>query len=176
MKKHKPRKEPKPRKEYLREYHAEHGEETAAYKARQRARDALVRFHVRRNTLYGYPIPEAIAQDTERIERIRKELAARPSTTSAKSAIRWRFGKNNQRRKPMPESITQHMMNEMCHRVDEFLPEGHCFIVLAFPVGDAPHRQLRYASNAIRENAVACMKEWLIKSGHEEDWMKEVGA
>jgi len=75
----------------------------------------------------------------------------------------------------MPENLSQKQLNEMAARVDEFCPEGHCFIILAFPVGDVPEdRQLRYASNARRETAVACMKEWLIKAGHGEDWMKEV--
>ncbi|MBN2684597.1 MAG: hypothetical protein JXR40_04915 [Pontiellaceae bacterium] len=65
------------RTEYLKEYHAEHAQETAAYKQKQRSRDALVLFHVRRNVLYGYPIPEAIVEDVERVERMRAELSER---------------------------------------------------------------------------------------------------
>lgn len=73
------------------------------------------------------------------------------------------------------QAITNKQLNEMAFRVDEFMPEGHCFIILAFPTGDDPNRQLRYASSARREDAVNTMKEWLIQAGHEEDWMKELG-
>ncbi|MBN2684987.1 MAG: hypothetical protein JXR40_06885 [Pontiellaceae bacterium] len=65
------------RKEYLKEYHAEHAQETAVYKQKQRALDDLVLFHVRRNVLYGYPLPASVAADTDRVERMRAELAAR---------------------------------------------------------------------------------------------------
>ena len=66
-----------PRNEYLKQYHEEHRQECAFYKERQRARDQVVMFHVRRNVLYGYPLPETIAQDAERVERMRTELAAK---------------------------------------------------------------------------------------------------
>ena len=67
---------PLDRKEYLREYHAEHKQDEAFYKERQRARDQLVMFHVRRNMLPPYlPLPESIALDVDRVERMRKQLA-----------------------------------------------------------------------------------------------------
>ena len=40
--------------------------------------------------------------------------------------------------------------------------------------GEDPGQRVIYASNADRKDAVNALKEWLIKSGAEEDWMKHL--
>ena len=70
----KDRKESKNRSEYLRQYHAAHKPEEAAYKARQRARDDVVMFHVKRLVRYGYPLPGWVEADPRRVERMRQRL------------------------------------------------------------------------------------------------------
>ena len=71
----------------------------------------------------------------------------------------------------MPE-ISEKEMNQLCNIITEFLPDKHGFIVFTFPTGDAKDRQLRYASNANRKDAVNCLKEWMIQRGYDEDWMR----
>jgi len=48
--------------------------------------------------------------------------------------------------------------------VYELLPTGWGFFVLCFQFGDAPGR-MNFVSNANRENVLAVMKEFLLKSG-----------
>ena len=52
------------------------------------------------------------------------------------------------------------------------LGEGVAFIMLATPFGE--ESTLRYGSNMDRETAICVLKEWLIKCGAEEDWMKHL--
>jgi hypothetical protein len=76
-----------------------------------------------------------------------------------------------------PEQKQQDMrrrLNDIAHTVDERLPEGHGFIVLAFPFGQSTENRLQYVSNANREDALKVMKEWMIKCGAHEDWMKDL--
>lgn len=54
------------------------------------------------------------------------------------------------------------------------LPDNHGFILLTFPYGDDPGSRLSYISTAQRSDAIAAMKEFLIKAGAEEDWMKHI--
>jgi len=62
------------RKEYLQQYHADHKQEEAGYKGKQRQRDELILFHLKRFRRYGYPIPSTIKADTKRIGRMNKLL------------------------------------------------------------------------------------------------------
>lgn len=54
------------------------------------------------------------------------------------------------------------------------LPDNHGFILLVAPFGDDPDRRLTYVSSMRREDAVALLKEWLIKAGAAEDWMQHI--
>lgn len=71
-----------------------------------------------------------------------------------------------------PREVSPEDMERLARLVDEFLPIGHGFIVFAFPMGDAEDGRLRYVSNAKREDAVACLKEWMIQRGFDEEWMR----
>jgi hypothetical protein len=73
------------------------------------------------------------------------------------------------------QTDTRRRLNDITHAVTDRLPEHFGFFVLVFPFGDgeaAPHAN--YVSNAKREDVINVMKEWLIKCGAEEDWMKQI--
>ena len=65
-------------------------------------------------------------------------------------------------------------LREMCKILMTKLPDNHGFILLAFPFGGDPGQRMIYASNADRRDVVNALKEWLIKSGEEETWMKHL--
>lgn len=52
------------------------------------------------------------------------------------------------------------------------MPDGHGFILLAFEFGEGG--RIRYCSNAKRESAINALKEFLLKCGAAEDWMKHI--
>lgn len=58
--------------------------------------------------------------------------------------------------------------------VEDKLPDNHGFILLVALFGDADGRRLVYISSMERTTAIAAMKEWLIKAGAAEDWMKHI--
>ena len=58
--------------------------------------------------------------------------------------------------------------------VEEKLPDNHGFILLVAPFGEGENNRLAYISSMRREDAVNAMKEWLIKAGAAEDWMKHL--
>lgn len=64
-------------------------------------------------------------------------------------------------------------MQDIAHAVNERLPDGYGFMVLVFPFNSSEGRA-NYVSNGKREDVVNAMKEWLIKAGHDEDWMKHL--
>ena len=63
-------------------------------------------------------------------------------------------------------------LRDIAKTVEAKLPDNYGFIVFAFPF--QPGGRLVYTSNAERESAIAALKEWLIKCGGEEDWMKHI--
>ena len=65
-------------------------------------------------------------------------------------------------------------LREMCKILAAKLPDNHGFILLAFPFGEDPGNRMIYASNADRKDVVNALKEWLIKAGAGEDWMKNL--
>ena len=54
------------------------------------------------------------------------------------------------------------------------LPDGYGFILLAAPTNGAGDGRLVYCSNFKREDAINVLKEWLIQSSGEEEWMKHI--
>jgi hypothetical protein len=58
-----------------------------------------------------------------------------------------------------PKRPIRDRMQEMARAVDDHLPNGYCFIVMAFPVGKGG--RLEYASNADREDVLKVMKEFI---------------
>lgn len=65
-------------------------------------------------------------------------------------------------------------LNEAAKAVDAKLPDNTGFILLAIqPDTEGGHR-LAYTSSLNRELAILVLKEWLLKAGAEEDWMKHI--
>lgn len=54
------------------------------------------------------------------------------------------------------------------------LPDNHGFILFVVPFGESPGNFLRYISDCKREDAINALKEWLIKCGGGEDWMRHI--
>lgn len=53
------------------------------------------------------------------------------------------------------------------------MPDNTGFILMGMPLGGEDPRVF-YVSNINREDAINVLKEWLIKSSGEEDWMKHI--
>lgn len=71
-------------------------------------------------------------------------------------------------------SLDKNYLREICQLIDAKLPDNHGFILLTFPLGDDPNGRVTYASNGQRQDCVNAMKEFLIRTGNEEDWMKHL--
>lgn len=65
-------------------------------------------------------------------------------------------------------------LRTMAHTVASHLPDNHGFILLTFPFGDDPGQRIHYVANCDRSDAINALKEFLIKAGAEEDWMKHI--
>lgn len=68
---------------------------------------------------------------------------------------------------------TSLIMQDLGKTVSDKLPKGFNFFLFVAPVGDDEGRA-NYVSTIERECAIKCMKEFIIKCGHEEDWMKHL--
>lgn len=55
-------------------------------------------------------------------------------------------------------------MKKIAQKVDEELPEGFGFIVLAFPFGKNIENEMLYVSNSERANVILVMKEFIEKT------------
>lgn len=62
------------------------------------------------------------------------------------------------------DEVVKKRMNTIAKKVDDELPEGYGFCVLAFSFGDAEGRQLMYVSNADRLDIMKAMEEWIEKT------------
>ena len=58
--------------------------------------------------------------------------------------------------------------------IEDRLPDNHGFILLISPFGDGENQRVVYTSNVRREDAINLLKEFLIKAGGEEEWMKHI--
>lgn len=65
-------------------------------------------------------------------------------------------------------------LKEAARAVQAKLPDSHGFILLAFPFNGEGDGRLVYISNAQRTDALNAMKEWMLKCGASEDWMKHI--
>ncbi len=55
------------------------------------------------------------------------------------------------------------------------LPDNHGFLLLTFPFGEGGDGgRIAYMSNAQRSDAINVIKEFLLKAGAAEDWMKHI--
>lgn len=60
--------------------------------------------------------------------------------------------------------IVKSKMKIIAKKVDEELPKGYGFVVLAFNFGEGKDNEMMYVSNANRLDIVAAMKEWIKKT------------
>ena len=64
-------------------------------------------------------------------------------------------------------------MQKIARKVDEELPNGYGFVVLAFNFGESEDNEMMYVSNANRQDIVKAMKEWIEKT--EENFGNDTG-
>lgn len=65
-------------------------------------------------------------------------------------------------------------IKDIAKAVKDKLPDNYGFIVLAFPFNNEGDSRLIYVSNAERTGVINTMKEFLLKAGASEDWMKHI--
>ncbi len=71
-------------------------------------------------------------------------------------------------------TMDREYLKEAARAVEAKLPDNHGFILLAFPFNGEGSNRLVYMSNAERTGAINVIKEWLLKCGAAEDWMKHI--
>lgn len=71
-------------------------------------------------------------------------------------------------------SLNRQFIEDASRAIEAKLPDNYGFILLAFPFNGEGDGRLVYASNARREDAINMLKEWLLKCGAAEDWMKHI--
>lgn len=65
---------------------------------------------------------------------------------------------------PNEDEKVKEKMQEICKSVDDLLPNGYGFVVLAFQFGEIEGRQAIYGSNCDRQDILRAMKEWIEKT------------
>lgn len=69
-------------------------------------------------------------------------------------------------------NVVTHLQS-IARMVDEELPEGFGFILMAFPFGDKEGR-INYVAKCNRDDAINVLKSWLAKQENPEDFGKHV--
>ena len=65
-------------------------------------------------------------------------------------------------------------LKEAARAVEAKLPDNHAFLLLVAPFGEGENNRLTYISFMRREDAINVLKEFLLKCGAAEDWMKHI--
>ncbi len=73
-----------------------------------------------------------------------------------------------------PSPLDKEYLKLVAKLVKERLPDNHGFIVLAAPFGSGDQHRLTYISDMNRVDAINLLKEFMIKAGASEDWMKHL--
>lgn len=60
--------------------------------------------------------------------------------------------------------LVKRRMQKIARKVDEELPIGFGFVVLAFNFGEGIDNEMMYVSNANRKDIVKAMEEWIDKT------------
>lgn len=63
-------------------------------------------------------------------------------------------------------------LREAANALQAKLPDNHGFLLLAAPYGD--DGRLYYCASMERADAINLLKEFLLKAGASEDWMKHI--
>lgn len=70
--------------------------------------------------------------------------------------------------------MDREFLNDAAKAVHAKLPDGYGFILLAAPFNGEGDARLVYVANVQRADAINMLKEWLLKCGAAEDWMKHI--
>lgn len=73
----------------------------------------------------------------------------------------------------MPD-LDRQFLRDASDLIKARLPDNYGFILMATPFNKEGDCRLVYTSNIRREDAIAMLKEWLLKCGAAEDWMKHI--
>lgn len=67
-------------------------------------------------------------------------------------------------------------MQEIALTIKDLIPKGYTMFLFVAPSSAVKFSDERatYISNMHREDAINCMKEFMIKCGAAEDWMKHI--
>ena len=71
------------------------------------------------------------------------------------------------------DKAVRQTMQRIGKAVESQIPEGYGFFVFVFPFNDSNGRA-NYCSNGKLEDTLSVMKEFLIQSGHNDDWMQHI--
>lgn len=70
--------------------------------------------------------------------------------------------------------MDRQFLRDAAEAVKAKLPDNYSFIILATPFEGQGDGRLVYISNLERDGAINALKEWLLKCGAAEDWMKHI--
>jgi len=73
-----------------------------------------------------------------------------------------------------PNMADKQYLIEAAKAVEAKLPDHEGFILMAIPFKGQGDNRLKYISNLDRADAINVLKEWLIQSSGEEEWMKHL--
>jgi len=72
------------------------------------------------------------------------------------------------------DPMDREYLRDMGDMLKSRLPDNHGFLLLTFEFGSGDGQRLHYISNAQRADAINVLKEFLLKAGAAEDWMKHI--
>jgi len=73
------------------------------------------------------------------------------------------------------DAIVRASMQDLARGIKQALPPGWCFFLFAAPSHEhAKEGRANYVSTIERKSAINCMKEFIIKAGAGEEWMKHI--
>jgi hypothetical protein len=70
--------------------------------------------------------------------------------------------------------MDREFLKEAAKAIHAKLPDNYGFILFAMPLHGEGDKRLVYVSNIERADAIASLKEWMLKCGAAEDWMKHI--
>jgi hypothetical protein len=70
--------------------------------------------------------------------------------------------------------MDREFLRDTARAIEAKLPDNYGFILLAAPFNGEGDNRLIYTANIQRGDAIAMLKEWLLKCGASEDWMKHI--
>jgi hypothetical protein len=72
------------------------------------------------------------------------------------------------------QDLNRQFLQDTADIVKARLPDNYGFLILAAPFNNQGDSRLVCTSNIRREDAINMVKEWLLKAGAAEDWMRHI--